>query len=53
MHAHIKLCAFTTSSSIYALEVHVDERPYALHLAPTAAGYRTQLTDAMIVVTHG
>lgn len=50
--AHMKLCTFTTSSSIHALEEQVDEHARALQVAATATGYRTWLTDVMIVA-HG
>ena len=48
----MKLCTFTTSGSIHALEAHVDEHVHALDVAATAAGYRTQLTDVTIVVSR-
>jgi len=53
MRAQTKLRTFTTSSSILMLEAHVDEHVRALHAAATATGYRTQLTDATVVVVYG
>lgn len=50
--ARMKLCTFTTSSSIHTLEERVDEHVCALQVTATATAYRSQLTDVMIVVAH-
>lgn len=53
MYAPMKPCMFTVLRSIPTLEAHTDERADALHVAATAAGDRTQLTDVRIVVACG